>query len=86
MLKVRIKKENQCKKKKTIAIKVKISYMWPMLWDQNHCIEKIKYKAQFLTISMLNDEIEKIKSILTQNPMKKKTIKKISIKFNIKIK
>jgi hypothetical protein len=41
-----------------------------MSLDQDRCIKKI-YKAQFSTISMLKDEIEKIKLILKKDSKKK---------------
>jgi hypothetical protein len=56
--KINVKKN----KKRSMSIRVNISYLWPRSWDRDHHTEK-KYKTQFLINLMLKDKIKK-KSIL----------------------
>jgi hypothetical protein len=45
-----------------MGIRVNILYSWTGSWDWNHNT-KNNYEAQFLIILMLNDDIDKRKSI-----------------------
>jgi hypothetical protein len=62
---------------------VNISNSWPGSWKQDHPIEKKNYKPQFLTNSILNDEIFK-KNLKDTKP--KIANKKMRIKFDTKTK
>ena len=58
--------------------------MWLRSWDRDHYIEK-NYKAQLSINPMLKDVNEKIKPF-SRKEQKKKIVKIIRTKFDIKIK
>jgi hypothetical protein len=66
-----------------MAIHVNISYSWSGSWDKDHRIEK-NYKIYFSTNPILNYEIERKSKKHIQ--IQKKSIKRMRIKIDLKIK